>query len=93
MASPAPDHLPLMPVGCWAVPVGIVGTALVVGQDGEGPGWWLLALGIVFALFALAYGDRALAERRRGGTGRGAIRRAAMSAALGALFMSLWWID
>ena len=91
MATPAPDDLPLMPIGCWALPLGLAGTALAVNQSEE-PGWWMLGLGIVFALFALAYLDRMVAARRTGRAARGQGKRALVTGAMAALFVALYLI-
>ncbi|MCJ7421818.1 hypothetical protein [Sphingomicrobium astaxanthinifaciens] len=88
MAEPAPDHLPLMPIGCWAVPLGLAGAALVVERSDD-PGWWMLSLGVVFGLFTLAYAERAIGARRNGRPAGGQWKRAMLAGAVAALFIAL----
>ena len=90
-----PKTLPLMPVGCWAVPLGLIVAAILFGSDGFDPSWVTLALGVVFALFGYAYGERAFMARRRGER-EGAQRqwyRAFVALALAGLFLSLWFFS
>ncbi|WP_343343255.1 hypothetical protein WJT74_07350 [Sphingomicrobium sp. XHP0239] len=90
-----PKALPLMPVGCWAVPLGLVIAAIIFGNDGFDPSWVTLTLGVVFGLFGYAYGERAFMARRRGEAGfaRRQWYRAFIALALAGLFLSLWFFS
>ncbi|WP_265563921.1 hypothetical protein [Sphingomicrobium arenosum] len=93
MARPAPSDLPIMPIGCWAVPLALVGALFVSKNSGE-PDWWMLVLGVLFSLFTLAYLDRAATARRRARREamRAALKRALFAAASAALFFALYFI-
>ena len=64
-----PDDLPLMPSGCWAVPLGVMAVLVLADveplADGKLP-WWVAFVGALFLAGAVEQLWGVVQARRRG---------------------------